>query len=495
MESNSSEIRQMRNLELARWREREKTALDLLQVVGELRFDRGIDLTLFRHQIYDTRPSVMLRAHEIGHEYSSRPIDIDLTLSIAYSVAQIENLGACKVDLGRLATEWLAESDSFDNLDAFVSDRLQGFSSTEQITKPNEDSGRDVVLYGFGRIGRAMTRLLVEQTGRGNQLRLRAIVLRAKLSDRHLELSKRISLLKTDSIHGEFAGMAEVSADGEGFVINGNHIPVVFANKPEEIDYNLYGIKDALLIDNTGVWRDRAGLERHLQSGIRSVLLTAPGDEVPNIVVGINHEKYNWEQVRLASAASCTTNAVAPLMQVFTSALGVERAHIETIHAYTSDQNLLDNFHKKPRRGRSAPLNMVVTSTGAAKAVVKVIPSLEGKLTGNAVRVPVPNGSLVVMNITTSRKVNRDEVNDLVRKASLNGPLSEQIRYSTSPEYVSTNIVGESATCVFDAPSTRVSSDGYGLSVYAWYDNEVGYSCQVMRLAKYMAGVHRKRFI
>jgi glyceraldehyde 3-phosphate dehydrogenase len=182
-------------------------------------------------------------------------------------------------------------------------------------------------------------------------------------------------------------------------------------------------------------------------------------------------------------------------MQVLDSELGIERAHIETIHAYTSDQNLLDNFHRKPRRGRSAPLNMVVTSTGAAKAVVKVIPSLEGKLTGNAVRVPVPNGSLVIMNITTSRKVNRDEVNEIVRKASLNGPLCEQIRYSDSQEYVSSSIVGEDSTCVFDAPSTRVSTDGYGLSVYAWYDNEFGYSCQVMRLAKYMAGVHRKRFI
>ncbi|MFK8057397.1 MAG: glyceraldehyde-3-phosphate dehydrogenase [Saprospiraceae bacterium] len=491
----SLEVRQLRNLELARWREQEKTALDLLQVVGELRFDRGIDLTLFRHQIYDTRPSEMLRAHEVGQAYTKRPIDIDLTLSIAYAVAQIKDLGACKVDIGRLATEWLAEAEAFENLDAFVSDRLTGFSTTEENTQDDEDSGCDVVLYGFGRIGRAVTRLLVEQTGRGNQLRLRAIVLRAKLADRHEELTKRIALLTTDSIHGEFAGMAQVSPDGEGFIINGNHIPVIFANKPEDLDYTDFGIRDALLIDNTGVWRDRAGLERHLRPGIKSVLLTAPGDEVPNIVVGINHDNYNWENVRLASAASCTTNAVAPLIQVLNEKLGIERAHIETIHAFTSDQNLLDNFHKKPRRGRAAPLNMVVTSTGAAKAVTKVMPSLEGKLTGNAVRVPVPNGSLAILQITTSRPVNKDEVNEIVRQASLNGPLCEQIMYSASQEYVSSNIVGETSTSVFDAPSTKVSSDGFGLSVYAWYDNEFGYSCQVMRLAKRMAGVHRKRFI
>lgn len=490
------EVRRMRNLELARWREQEKTALDLLQVVGELRFDRGIDLTLFRHQIYDTRPSELLRTHEFGHAYSKRPIDIDLTLSIAYAIAQMKDLGACKVDLGRLATEWLAKAEKFDNLDAFVSNRLSGFSTSKSTANDEEEeSGRDVVLYGFGRIGRVVTRLLIEQTGRGNQLRLRAIVLRAKLADRHHELTKRISLLKSDSIHGKFAGMAEVSPDAEGFIINGNHIPVIFANEPEDVDYRMFGILDALLIDNTGVWRDRAGLERHLRPGIQSVLLTAPGDEVPNIVVGINHEKYNWNHVRLASAASCTTNAVAPLMQVISEQIGIERAHIETIHAFTSDQNLLDNFHKKPRRGRAAPLNMVVTSTGAARAVAKVIPRLEGRLTGNAVRVPVPNGSLAILKITTSRAVNKEEVNEIIRKASLHGPVNEQIRYSASPEYVSSNIVGETSTSVFDAPSTQVSSDGFGLSLYAWYDNEFGYSCQVVRLAKYMAGVHRQRFI
>jgi len=491
----SLELRRMRNLELARWREQEKTALDLLQVVGELRFDRGIELTLFRHQIYDTRPSEMLRAHEIGQAYSKRPIDVDLTLSIAYAVAQIKSLGACKVDLGRLATEWLIEAENFDNLDAFVSNKLSAFTTAEDPNSDSEDGGRDVVLYGFGRIGRAVTRLLIEQTGRGNQLRLRAIILRAKLSDRYQELSKRIALLKSDSIHGEFAGMAEVSPDAEGFIINGNHIPVIFAGKPEEVDYQAYGIREALLIDNTGVWRDRAGLERHLRPGIKSVLLTAPGDEVPNIVVGINHNQYDWSKVELASAASCTTNAVAPLIQIISEKIGIERAHIETIHAFTSDQNLLDNFHKKPRRGRAAPLNMVVTSTGAAKAVTKVIPSLEGRLTGNAVRVPVPNGSLAILKITTKRPVNKDEVNEIVRQASLYGPVNEQIRYGSSQEYVSSNIVGETSTSVFDAPSTQVSTDGFGLSIYAWYDNEFGYSCQVMRLAKYMAGVHRKRFI
>lgn len=495
MNNESYGLRGVRDAELARWREREKTALDLLQVAGELRFDRGIDLTLFRQQIYDTRPSEVLRAHETSLQYSKRAIDVDLTLSLAYAVAQAEELGACKVDLGRLATEWLETSAEFANMDEFVRTALGRMPNEVDVPpRTEEGEGCDVVLYGFGRIGRMLTRLLAEQTGRGTQLRLRAIVLRAKLEDRHLEVSKRAALLRSDSVHGEFSGLVQVSPDADYIIINGNRIRMVFANRPEDIDYSGYEIDNALLIDSTGVWRTREGLERHLRPGIRSVLLTAPGAEVPNIVVGINQAQYDWSTVRLASAASCTTNAVAPLLQVLHSSLGIQRAHIETVHAYTSDQNLLDNFHKKPRRGRAAPINMVLTTTGAARAVAKVIPELEGRLTGNAVRVPVPNGSLAIINVTVSQEVNRDQVNEIMREASLRGPLCEQIGYSGSQEYVSTGVVGLSSTCVFDAPSTQVSQDGKGLTVYGWYDNEGGYTYQVVRLAKIMAGVHRLRY-
>ena len=519
-------LRHAQRSEMARWRENEKTALDLLQVAGELRFDRGIDLTLFRRPIYDTRPSEVLRAHERAADYSKRVVDIDLTLSIAYAVAQLDGLPACKIDLGRLATEWLARSDHFDNIDAFVGHALAGLTAAGRAAHhasgyadataaangvalarrgsaadPAGDDigggeeGRDVVLYGFGRIGRMLARLLVEQTGRGSQLCLRAIVLRAKLDDRHLELTKRLALLRHDSTHGPFPGLTRVAPDGSALYLNGNHVAVIFADHPGEIDYADYGIHDALLIDNTGAWRDRAGLEQHLRPGIRSVLLTAPAEEVPNVVVGINHDNYDWNHVRLASAASCTTNAVAPIMRLLDDKLGVERAHIETIHAYTSDQNLLDNFHRKPRRGRGAPLNMVITSTGAASAVARVIPALEGKLTGNAVRVPVPSGSLAIVNASVARPTNREALNEIVRQAALRGPLVEQILYSSSEEFVSSTVVGSTSTSVFDAPSTRVSADGTGVTVYAWYDNEYGYACQVMRLAKILAGVHRQRYI
>ena len=494
MQEDTPGLRGVTDAELARWREREKTALDLLQVAGELRFDRGIDLTLFRQPIYDTRPSEVLRAHELSHNYTKRVVDVDLTLSLAYAVAQLDSLGACKVDLGRLATEWNAHGAGFDNMDDFVGDALGRMSDDAPARSGDADGGRDVVLYGFGRIGRMLTRLLAEQTGRGTQLRHRAIVLRGKLEDRHLELTKRAAMLRSDSVHGEFAGLVQVSPDAESLIVNGNRIRVLFSRQPEDLDYTRHEIEDALLIDSTGVWRTREGLERHLRPGIRSVLLTAPGAEVPNVVVGINHEQYNWNAVRLASAASCTTNAVAPLLKVLHGAFGLMRAHIETIHAYTSDQNLLDNFHRKPRRGRSAPTNMVLTTTGAAAAVGKVLPELEGLLTGNAVRVPVPNGSLVILNFSPAQPVTVEEVNEAMRAASLRGPLCEQIEYSGSQEYVSTNVVGASATCVFDGPSTKVSADGLGVTAYAWYDNEGGYAYQVVRLAKVMAGVHRLRY-
>ncbi len=494
MYSEEAMLQDGRSAELATWREREKTALDLLQIVGELRFDRAIDLTLFRTLIYDCRPSQVIQALEPWPHYSKRPIDVDLILSLAYSVAELEELVRCKIDLGRLATEWQLRSRDFDNMDDFVQDRLRHLVGEIHADEASSD-GRDVVLYGFGRIGRSIARQLAIHTGRGNQLRLRAIVLRGKMSDAHAELTKRAALLQTDSIHGNFEGMVEVSVDARHLIINGTSVEIIWAVKPEDIDYTEYGIQDALLIDNSGAFRQRSELERHLQPGIRSVLLTAPGDEVPNIVFGVNHNEYNWSKVRLASAASCTTNAVAPALHCIQEALGISRAHIDAIHAYTSDQNLLDNFHRKPRRGRAAPLNMVLTSTGAASAVERALPSLAGKLTASAVRVPVPAGSLAVLNLTVSQATNRDEVNHILLQASLQGPLCEQLHYSSSSEYASSNVIGNPAAAVVDAPSTQVSLDGFGVSLHLWYDNEFGYTCQVMRLAKLMAGVHRARYI
>ena len=240
------------------------------------------------------------------------------------------------------------------------------------------------------------------------------------------------------------------------------------------------------------VLQDEWYLSRHLSAkGASKVLLTAPGKGVPNIVYGVNHLDYNPNEVNIFSAASCTTNAITPVLKVVEDNLGVVKGHLETIHAYTNDQNLVDNMHKKYRRGRAAALNMVITETGAGSAVAKALPVLAGKLTSNAIRIPVPNGSLVVLNLEVGKETSVENLNEIMKNAALEGELVEQIKYSLNNELVSSDIVGTSAPSIFDSNATIVSADGKSIVMYVWYDNEYGYSHQVMRLAKYIAEVRR----
>jgi glyceraldehyde 3-phosphate dehydrogenase len=201
--------------------------------------------------------------------------------------------------------------------------------------------------------------------------------------------------------------------------------------------------------------------------------------------------EFDPDTIKIFSAASCTTNAITPILKVVDDSLGIKKGHIETIHAYTNDQNLVDNMHGKYRRGRAAALNMVITETGAGKAVAKALPQLIGKLTSNAIRVPVPNGSLAILNLEINNKTSRAALNTIIKKYALEGDLVEQIKYSLSNELVSTDIVGTSAPAIYDSTATIVSDDGKNLVLYIWYDNEFGYSHQVIRLAKYIAKVRR----
>ena len=295
-----------------------------------------------------------------------------------------------------------------------------------------------------------------------------------------------------DSVHGPFPGTIIEDYENKTLNINGQLINIIQASHPSEIDYTQYGINDALVIDNTGVFTDKEALSNHLKSkGVKKVLLTAPGKEIPNIVYGINQKEFDVADYDIFSAASCTTNAISPILKVIEDNYGVEKGHIETVHAYTNDQNLLDNYHKKPRRGRSAAVNMVITSTGAGKAVTKVIPSLAGKLTANAVRVPTPNGSLAIMNLSVNKEVNLEDVNSMVKKYAMEGDLVNQIKFSIEEELVSNDIIGNSCCSVFDSYATIVSEDKKNVVLYVWYDNEFGYTKQVIRLAKHVAGVRR----
>ncbi len=464
---------------------RERAAVVLASKTGELLYDKGIELVLFRNHLLDVSVSEIMNLHEYARKVVNKPVDVFTTSELAEEIYKME-LAPAKLDIGKLASEWLAEEGQYASKADFLAAKLANFS----VSEDNSIEPRDVVLYGFGRIGRLAARELIKQAGKGQQLRLRAIVTRGA-SD--ADIIKRASLLRNDSVHGAFKGSVQEDLENKAIIINGQIVKMIDASNPEDIDYTAYGINNALIIDNTGVFTNREALSRHLQAkGAAKVLLTAPGKEIPNVVYGINQGTLDLENETIFSAASCTTNAISPILKVVNDKYGVVKGHIETVHAYTNDQNLLDNMHKKPRRGRSAAINMVITSTGAGSAVTKVIPDLKDKLTANAVRVPTPNGSLAILSLQLKKKTDVAEINALVKDAALNGELVNQIYYSFDPELVSSDIIGNTCCSVYDSNATIVSNDGENVVLYAWYDNEFGYTKQVIRLAKYVSKVQRK---
>ncbi|WCN07952.1 glyceraldehyde-3-phosphate dehydrogenase [Marinomonas mediterranea] len=339
-----------------------------------------------------------------------------------------------------------------------------------------------VVLYGFGRIGRLLARRICALGHTTPGMKLAAIVVR-RASDKDLE--KRASLLKYDSVHGTYDGVVKADVENEQLIVNGNPIKVIYASDPAEVDYVAEGIEGALLVDNTGRWRDHDGLSVHLsRPGIERVVLTAPGKQMKNIVFGVNDSDIEAED-QILSAASCTTNAITPILSVLEEKYGIESGHVETVHAYTNDQNLIDNVHKGDRRGRAAAMNMVMTETGAAKAVSKAIPSLEGKLSGSAIRVPVINVSIAVLSLNLKAGTSVEEINALLKASSESAALTGQIGYSDAADAVSSDFIGSEQAGVLDSLSTKVR--GNQATLYVWYDNEYGYSCQVVRLMEKLA--------
>lgn len=470
--------------ELKNWIELEKAAVDLISCTGQLLYNKGVELVFFRNHMVDRNVSEILNLHKYAREVVKKNISIYDTCEIAQLLNNMD-LAASKLDIGKLTAEWTEAKEKFPAKKEFLTTVLKDFIG--QDTHPLVP--RDIVLFGFGRIGRLCARELIKQAGKGQQLRLRAIVTRGNSDS---DIIKRAALLRMDSVHGPFQGSVIEDLENKALIINGQIVHMIDANNPDEVNYEKYEIKNALVIDNTGVFKDKEALSRHLKSkGVSRVLLTAPGKEIPNIVYGVNQKSFDKEAEKIVSAASCTTNAIVPILKAINDTLGIEKGHIETVHAYTNDQNLLDNMHKKARRGRSAAINMVITETGAGKAVTKVIPELKDKLTANAVRVPVPNGSLAILSLTVNKETSKEDVNAILRKASLEGDLVNQIHYSYEEELVSSDIIGNTCCSVFDSPATIVSNDKKNIVLYVWYDNEFGYTKQVIRLAKYFAKVTR----
>lgn len=469
------------DIELKNWIDNEKIAANLLNLIGQLMYDKGIEIVLFRQNILDVGVTELMRLLSYAENVIERKIELETALILAQEITDME-LPPSKLDLGLLTAEF--HEDNSTNHRLFLETKLQNVLNSNSNFSP-----RDVVLFGFGRIGRLAARELIRQAGKGQQMRLKAIVVR-NITDE--QIMKRANLLRNDSVHGSFKGIVDVDLEKRIIIVNGQIIHLIDGSNPDSIDYEKYGINNALLIDNTGVFKSQEALSCHLKSkGIKKVLLTAPGTEIPNIVYGINNKEVDVDKTDIFSAASCTTNCIAPILKIVNDKYEIVNGHLETVHSYTNDQNLLDNMHKKPRRGRSAAINMVITTTGAGNAVTKVIPSLEGKLTANAVRVPTANVSLAIMRLKIKEKTNLEEVNNLIREAALKGNLVNQINYQIDPDLVSTDIVGNSCCSVFDSKATIVTKEGYDIVLYVWYDNEFGYTKQVIRLAKQISKVRR----
>ena len=463
------------------WNHKLTLAQEMLPLISRLHREHNAATSVYGRLLVGVTDIDIIKAHRYARRIDEKELALDETLPILRELVEMD-LGTASIDLGRLAKEY-KHSDEKD-LRAFLDREL-----ADVIGTSSELEARDVVLYGFGRIGRLLARILIAREAMYGGVRLRAVVVRKKGD---IDIIKRASLLRRDSVHGPFNGTITVDEEKEIIWANGTPIQMIYANNPAEIDYTAYGIDNAIVVDNTGAWRDRDGLSKHLESkGVDRVLLTAPGKgDIPNIVYGINEDMIGDE--RVLSAASCTTNGITPVLKVINDRYGVKHGHVETVHSYTNDQNLADNFHKGNRRGRAAGLNMVLTETGAAKAVSKALPEFEGKLTGNAIRVPTPDVSMAVLNLDLEKDVEKDEVNNFLRRVSTHSNLRQQIDYINSPEVVSTDLLGTTHASVVDGLATIAS--GNHLVLYVWYDNEYGYSHQVVRVVEDIAGVRPRVF-
>ena len=472
---------------LGEWIDREALAEAMIPLVGHLYRNNNVVTSIYGRGLINRSVIAILKAHRFARHRIGG--DSELSVRDTYPILKVMSemdLGSASVDLGKMAVKFKTEANG-RSLEQFVRDELSTVSGKRES---NAHQGTDVVLYGFGRIGRLLARILVEKTGAGDGLRLRAIVVRKGAEN---DLSKRASLLRRDSVHGSFDGTIVIDEENNTITANGSLIQVIYSNDPKTVDYTQYGIKDALLVDNTGRWRDEEGLSQHLACpGIGRVVLTAPGKgDLKNIVHGINHGEITADD-KIISAASCTTNAIVPVLKAINDKFGIVNGHVETVHSYTNDQNLIDNFHTGSRRGRSAPLNMVLTETGAATAAAKALPFLEGKLTGNAIRVPTPNVSMAILSLNLEKNTDRAEVNEYLRQIAMHSDLQKQIDYVCSQEVVSTDFVGSRHAGVVDAEATICTENR--LILYVWYDNEYGYSCQVVRVMEDIAGVNPPAF-
>lgn len=461
------------------WKNREEIAESMIPIIGRLHRERDVTILLHSRSLVNKSVVSILKTHRFARQIAGEELSVTETLPFLRALTTLD-LGPSQIDVGMLAATYRSDDHGL-SVEEFTAEAVVGATGAN---KTERRESRDVVLYGFGRIGRLLARLLIEKAG----FRQRPAAARHRGPQGRLPGHRQARLLlRRDSIHGQFQGTITVDEANSTIIANGNEIKVIYSDDPTSVDYTAYGIKDAILIDNTGRWRDREGLSKHLRPGIDKVVLTAPGKgDVPNIVHGVNHDTIQPDE-RILSCASCTTNAIVPPLKAMADEYGVLRGHVETVHSFTNDQNLLDNYHGSDRRGRSAALNMVITETGAASAVAKALPDLNARITGSSIRVPVPDVSIAILSLRLGRETTREEVLDHLRNVSLTSPLRRQIDFTSAPDAVSSDFIGSRHASIVDAGATKVEGDDAIL--YLWYDNEFGYSCQVIRVVQHVSGV------
>ena len=435
------------------WKWREALAELMVPLIGSL-YRNGINIMIYGKSLVNESPVSIMKAHRFARQVDNNELSESETFPIIQYISTLD-LKDCEIDIGELVVKcpfFNEIKDDQSKVPDYINSELNSVIN-KKSNRPKEP--KNIVLYGFGRIGRLVARMMTQTTGPGNYFILKAIVVRKGSDD---DIFKRASLLSRDSVHGSFDGTVRVDEENSNLVINGNVVNVIYASAPEDVNYSDYGINDPLVIDNTGVWRNEEGLSKHIKSGANKVILTAPAKgDLKNIVHGINDDILD-DGDNIISAASCTTNAIVPVLKVINDEYDIESGHIETVHAYTNDQNLIDNFHKGDRRGRGAPLNMVITTTGAVKAVSKALPELDGKLTGNAIRVPTPNVSLAILSLSLKKSVTNDEVNEYLRGIAFHSKYREIIGFVNSPEIVSTDFYSSSFASVIDSGITLLDN-------------------------------------
>ena len=468
------------------WKWREGLAELMVPIIGSL-YRNGTNILIYGKSLVNESPVAIMKAHRFARQSDNNELSELETYPILKYIETLD-LADCEIDVGEIAVKCPFFEDIKNDdtkIGEFIDAELESVIN-KKSNRPSEPA--NIVLYGFGRIGRLVARMMTQTTGPGNYFKLRAIVIRKATDD---DIFKRASLLTKDSVHGPFDGTVRVDEENSSLVINGNPVKVIYASGPDKVKYSDYEINDPVVIDNTGIWRDEEALSVHIKSGASKVILTAPAKgDIKNIVYGIN-DSILEENDQLISAASCTTNAIVPVLKTINDEFKINGGHIETVHAYTNDQNLIDNFHKKDRRGRGAPLNMVITSTGAVNAVAKALPELKGKLTGNAIRVPTPNVSLAILSLELDKKVSVEVVNDYLRSMAFHSEYREIIGFVNSSEVVSTDFYSSPFATVIDSQAT-ITNDKR-VTLYCWYDNEYGYTKQVINLAKKVAKINLPR--